>query len=270
MYEAIGVIVILVLLLLFSSIKILPEYQRGVVLTLGRYTGIKGPGLIILIPMVQRVIRVDTRVLVLDVPPQDVISRDNVSMQVTAVVYFRVVEADKAVLQVAQFYEATSQLAQTTLRSVMGQYELDEILTEREILNKKLQGILDEQTGPWGIKVTVVEIKDVNLNETMVRAIARQAEAERDRRAKIINAEGELQAAEKLSLAADRLVKSPQALQLRYLQTLVDISAGGKGSTIVFPLPLDLIAPLMQATRTGLAATRPTPAVGSPEPPTSD
>ncbi len=245
MFEFIGILIFLGLALLFSSVKVLPEYERGVVLTLGRYTGTKGPGLIILIPVVQRIIRVDTRVLVLDVPPQDVISRDNVSVQVTAVVYFRVVEADKAVLQVAQFYEATSQLAQTTLRSVLGQHELDGILTERDKLNKRIQEILDEQTGPWGIKVTVVEIKDVILNETMVRAIARQAEAERDRRAKVINAEGELQAAEKLSQAADRLVKSPQALQLRYLQTLIDMSTNGKSSTIVFPLPLDLIKPLM-------------------------
>ncbi|HEX7380716.1 MAG TPA: slipin family protein [Nevskiaceae bacterium] len=259
MLEFIGVIVILCIILLFMSLKILPEYERGVVLSLGRYTGTKGPGLIILIPMVQRIIRVDTRVLVLDVPPQDVISRDNVSVKVTAVVYFRVMEVDKAVLQVAQFYEATSQLAQTTLRAVLGQHELDEILTERDKLNQTLQEILDEQTGPWGIKVSNVEIKDVDLNETMVRAIARQAEAERNRRAKVINAEGELQASEKLSLAADRLVRSPQALQLRYLQTLADMSSGGKGTTIVFPLPLDLITPLMKSLR-----PTPTPPAAAP------
>ncbi|MDN5873850.1 MAG: slipin family protein [Sinobacteraceae bacterium] len=245
MFEFIGVLVVLAAILLFASLKILPEYQRGVVLTLGRYTGTKGPGLVILIPFVQRMIKVDTRILVLDVPPQEVISRDNVSASVTAVVYFRAIEPDKAVLQVAQFYEATSQLAQTTLRSVLGQHELDEILAERDKLNEMIQRILDEQTGPWGIKVTSVEIKDVEIDEKMVRAIARQAEAERDRRAKIIHAEGEFQAAKRLTDAADQLAKSPQALQLRYLQTLVDMSSNGKSSTIVFPLPLDLIKPLV-------------------------
>jgi regulator of protease activity HflC (stomatin/prohibitin superfamily) len=240
-----GIIVIAVIALLFSSIKVLPEYQRGVVLTLGRYTGTKGPGLVILVPMVQRMIRVDLRVTVLDVPPQDVISRDNVSVRVNAVVYFRVMEPDKSVLQVADFYQATSQLSQTRLRSVLGQHELDEILSQRDSINHSLQQILDEATDPWGIKITNVEIKDVDLNETMVRAIARQAEAERERRAKIIHAEGELQAAEKLRDAAAMLAQQPQALQLRYLQTLANMSNSGQTSTIVFPLPLDLLKPLL-------------------------
>jgi regulator of protease activity HflC (stomatin/prohibitin superfamily) len=214
---------------------------------LGRYTGTKGPGLVILMPIVQRMTRVDLRVTVMDVPPQDVISRDNVSVRVNAVVYFRVVGPDKSVLQVADFYRATSQLAQTRLRSVLGQHELDEILAKRDSLNQALQQILDEATDAWGIKITNVEIKDVDLNETMIRAIARQAEAERERRAKVIHAEGELQAAEKLRDAAAMLSQQPQALQLRYLQTLADMSSNGQSSTIVFPLPLDLIKPLMEA-----------------------
>jgi regulator of protease activity HflC (stomatin/prohibitin superfamily) len=253
MFGFVGVLVVFGAALFFSAIKVLPEYQRGVVLTLGRFTGIKGPGLVILIPVLQRMTRVDLRVNVMDVPPQDVISRDNVSVRVNAVVYFRVVEPDKAVLQVAQYYLATSQLAQTRLRSVLGQHELDEILTKRDSLNQNLQQILDEATDAWGIKITNVEIKDVDLNETMVRAIARQAEAERERRAKVIHAEGELQAAEKLRDAAAMLSQEPQALQLRYLQTLADMTGGGKSSTIVFPLPLDLIKPLMGA------ASRPEP-----------
>jgi len=238
-----GVIVIFVIALLSSSIKVLPEYQRGVVLTLGRYTGTKGPGLVILVPLVQRMIRVDLRVTVMDVPPQDVISRDNVSVRVNAVVYFRVMEPDKSVLKVENFYQATSQLSQTRLRSVLGQHELDEILSQRDSINHSLQQILDEATDPWGIKITNVEIKDVDLNETMVRAIARQAEAERERRAKVIHADGELQAAEKLRDAAAKLAEQPQALQLRYLQTLASMSSGGQSSTIVFPLPLDLVKP---------------------------
>jgi regulator of protease activity HflC (stomatin/prohibitin superfamily) len=242
-----GVVVIVVVLLLFLSIKVLPEYQRGVVLTLGRYTGIKGPGLVILVPIVQRMTRVDLRVTVMDVPPQDVISRDNVSVRVNAVVYFRVVEPDKSVLQVENFLQATSQLSQTRLRSVLGQHELDEILSQRDSINHSLQQILDEATDPWGIKVTNVEIKDVDLNETMVRAIARQAEAERERRAKVIHAEGELQAAEKLRDAAALLAQQPQALSLRYLQTMADMSNNGKASTIVFPLPMELIKPLLDA-----------------------
>ncbi len=242
-----GVLIAFAAMLIFSSIKVLPEYQRGVVLTLGRYTGTKGPGLVILIPMVQRMMRVDLRVTVMDVPPQDVISRDNVSVRVNAVVYFRVVEPDRAKLQVVDFYQATSQLAQTRLRSVLGQHELDDILTKRDALNQDLQKILDEATDPWGIKVANVEIKDVDLNESMIRAIARQAEAERERRAKVIHAEGELQASEKLRDAAAMLSQQPQALQLRYLQTLADMSSTGKTSTIVFPLPMDLIGPLMAA-----------------------
>ncbi|MDE2150512.1 MAG: slipin family protein [Gammaproteobacteria bacterium] len=249
MFGFVGVIVVLGAIVLFSSIKVLPEYERGVMLTLGRYTGVKGPGLIIMIPFVQRMIRVDLRVTVMDVPPQDVISRDNVSVRVNAVVYFRVVEPDKAVLQVSQFYAATSQLAQTRLRSVLGEHELDEILSQRESINHKLQSILDEATDPWGIKITNVELKDVDLNETMVRAIARQAEAERERRAKVIHAEGELQASEKLRDAAAMLSQQGQALQLRYLQTLADMAAGGKSSVVVFPLPLDLIKPLLAPDR---------------------
>jgi len=245
MFGFLGILVFVGAALLFSAVKVLNEYQRGVVLTLGRYTGTKGPGLVLLFPVVQRMTKVDLRVKVMDVPPQDVISRDNVSVRVNAVVYFRVVGPDKSVLQVADFYQATSQLAQTRLRSVLGQHELDEILSKRDSLNQALQQILDEATDPWGIKITNVEIKDVDLNETMIRAIARQAEAERERRAKVIHAEGELQAAEKLRDAAAMLSQQPQALQLRYLQTLADMSSSGKASTIVFPLPLDLIKPLL-------------------------
>jgi regulator of protease activity HflC (stomatin/prohibitin superfamily) len=245
MFGFLGILVAFGAALVFSAVKVLNEYERGVVLTLGRYTGTKGPGIIFLVPVIQRMTRVDLRVKVMDVPPQDVISRDNVSVHVNAVVYFRVVEPDKSVLQVADFYQATSQLAQTRLRSVLGQHELDEILSKRDSLNQSLQQILDEATDPWGIKITNVEIKDVDLNETMIRAIARQAEAERERRAKVIHAEGELQAAEKLRDAAAMLSQQPQALQLRYLQTLADMSSSGKSSTIVFPLPLDLIKPLL-------------------------
>lgn len=245
MFYSFDILLILGAMLLISSVKVLPEYQRGVVLSLGRYTGTKGPGLVLLIPIVQRMLRVDLRVTVMDVPPQDVISRDNVSVRVTAVVYFRVLDPAKSVLQVADFFQATSQLAQTRLRSVLGQHELDEILSQRESINRTLQTILDEATDSWGIKVVNVEIKDVDLNETMVRAIARQAEAERERRAKVIHAEGEMQAAEKLRDAAAMLSQQPQALQLRYLQTLADMASNGKSSTIVFPLPLDLIRPLM-------------------------
>ena len=250
MFGFVGVLVIIVILLLFSAVKILPEYQRGVVLTLGRYTGTRGPGLVLLLPGVQRMLRVDLRVTVMDVPPQDVISLDNVSVRVNAVVYFRVVEPDKSVLQVENYLQATSQLAQTRLRSVLGQHELDEILAQRDSINHTLQTTLDEATDPWGIKIMNVEIKDVDLNETMVRAIARQAEAERERRAKVIHAEGEYQAAEKLRDAAGLLSQQPQALQLRYLQTMADLGNSGKASTIVFPLPLDLVRPLMEALQT--------------------
>ncbi len=245
MFSFASVLIFLAAAFLFSAIKVLNEYERGVTFTLGRYTGIKGPGLVIVIPLIQSIMRVDLRTVVMDVPPQDVITRDNVSVKVNAVIYFRVVEPDKAILQVAHFYEATSQLAQTTLRSVLGQHELDDLLMERDKLNKDIQAILDKQTDPWGIKVSTVEIKHVDLDETMIRAMARQAEAERTRRAKVIHAEGEMQASAKLLEAATMLAKEPQALQLRYLQTLVDV-AGEKNSTIIFPLPMDLITPLMK------------------------
>ncbi|HEX7074908.1 MAG TPA: slipin family protein [Hyphomicrobiaceae bacterium] len=232
--------IVIILLILASAIKILREYERGVVFTLGRFWGVKGPGLIIIIPGIQQFVRVDMRTRVLDVPPQDVISRDNVSVRVNAVIYFRVIDAERAVIQVEEFESATSQLAQTTLRSVVGQHDLDEMLAARERINNRIQDILDEQTDAWGIKVSNVELKHVDLNETMVRAIAKQAEAERLRRAKVIDAEGELQASEKLRQAGDVLAQSPYALQLRYLSTLINI-AGERSSTIVFPVPMDLI-----------------------------
>lgn len=234
-----------VLLLLFSAIRILREYERGVIFLLGRFWKVKGPGFIIVIPLIQQMVRVDLRTIVMDVPSQDVISRDNVSVKVNAVVYFRVIEPDKAIIQVEDFYVATSQLAQTTLRSVLGQHELDEMLSERERLNTDVQSILDKQTDAWGIKVSNVEIKHVDLNESMVRAIAKQAEAERTRRAKVIHAEGEMQAAEKLLEAARILSQQSQALQLRYLQTLTEI-AGERSNTIVFPLPMDLVESLIK------------------------
>ena len=241
--------VILVLaLVLVSAIKVLREYERGVVFQLGRFWKVKGPGLILLIPVVQQMVRVDLRTIVMDVPPQDLITRDNVSVKVNAVVYFRVVDPQKAIINVEQFYEATSQLAQTTLRSVLGQHELDQLLAERDKLNDDIRAILDSQTDAWGIKVANVEIKHVDINETMVRAIARQAEAERVRRAKIIHAEGEQQAAQTLLDAARVLGADPRAIQLRYLQTLTEI-AGEKSSTIVFPLPMELLGPLLQRSR---------------------
>jgi regulator of protease activity HflC (stomatin/prohibitin superfamily) len=235
---------VIVLVLIASSIKILREYERAVVFLLGRFQAVKGPGLIIIIPVIQQMVRVDLRTVVLDVPPQDVITRDNVSVKVNAVVYFRVVDAQHAIIQVVNFLEATSQLAQTTLRAVLGKHELDELLSERERLNLDIQSILDSQTNAWGIKVSNVEIKHVDLNETMVRAIARQAEAERERRAKVIHAEGELQASEKLLQAANMLAQRTEAMQLRYLQTLTQI-AGDKASTIVFPMPIDIIGQLL-------------------------
>jgi len=222
-----------------SSLRILREYERGVTFMLGRFWKVKGPGLVVVVRGIQQMVKVDLRVIVLDVPPQDVITRDNVSVKVNAVVYFRAVDAQKAIIQVENFLAATSQLAQTTLRAVLGKHELDELLSEREKLNLDIQRILDSQTDAWGIKVTNVEIKHVDLNETMVRAIARQAEAERERRAKVIHAEGELQASVKLLEAAQMLAKAPQAMQLRYLQTLTQI-AGDKSSTIVFPVPMDI------------------------------
>ena len=238
------VIVVFVAALFFTTVKVLNEYERGVMFTLGRFTGIKGPGLILVAPMIQQMRKVDLRVIVLDVPKQDVISRDNVSVKVNAVVYFRIVDPGQAIIQVANVFDATSQLAQTTLRSVLGQHEMDDLLSQRDKLNADIQRILDQSTESWGIKVTKVEIKNVDLDETMVRAMARQAEAERTRRAKIIHAEGEQQAAQMLVQAAQLLSKEPAAMQLRYLQTLADIS-NEKSSTIVFPLPLDLIAPLL-------------------------
>jgi regulator of protease activity HflC (stomatin/prohibitin superfamily) len=232
-------IVMILIILLAFAIRILREYERGVVFTLGRFTGVKGPGLIILIPGIQKMVRVDLRTIVLDVPTQDVISHDNVSVHVNAVVYFRVVDPEKAIIQVENFYDATSQLAQTTLRSVLGRHELDEMLSEREQLNYDIQEILDKQTDAWGIKIANVEIKHVDLDESMVRAIARQAEAERERRAKVINAKGELEASENLLKAAEILAKNPLGIQLRYLQTMSDISSD-KTNTVVFPFPTDL------------------------------
>ena len=244
--------VAVLVLFVFSSIKILREYERGVIFLLGRFWKVKGPGLVIVILGIQQMVKVDLRVVTMDVPSQDVISRDNVPVKVNAVILFRVIDPEKAVIQVEDAREATSQLAQTTLRSVLGQHELDEMLSERDKLNRDIQLILDQHTDAWGIKVSNVEIKQVDLDEGMIRAIARQAEAERQRRAKIINAEGEQQAAQKLMEAAQTLMRQPQSIQLRYLQTLVEI-AGDKTSTIAFPLPLDLIEPLLGKGRQGTA-----------------
>ena len=235
-YIAVAVVVIFLI-----SFKILREYERAVVFTLGRYTGVKGPGVVVIVPFIQQFVRMELRTVVFDIPPQDVISRDNVSVRVNAVVYFRIINPEKAVIQVANYMEAISQLSQTTLRSVLGQHELDEMLSARDKLNINIQQILDEQTAAWGIKVANVEIKHIDLNESMVRAIAKQAEAERERRAKIIHAEGEMQASEKLLEAARILAQEPQALQLRYLQTLSNI-AEEKNSTIVFPIPIEMLS----------------------------
>jgi len=232
-------LLVLIILVIAYAIRILREYERGVVFTLGRFTGVKGPGLILLVPYVQQMVRVDLRTRVLDVPSQDVISHDNVSVRVSAVIYFRVIDAEKSTIQVEDFMMATSQLAQTTLRSVLGKHDLDEMLAERDRLNEDIQKILDSQTDAWGIKVATVEIKHVDINESMIRAIARQAEAERERRAKVINAEGEQQAAAKLLEAAEILSQQPQAMQLRYLSTL-NVIAGEKNSTIVFPFPMEI------------------------------
>jgi regulator of protease activity HflC (stomatin/prohibitin superfamily) len=237
-------VVVLLLVLLFSALRVLNEYERGVMFTLGRFTGIKGPGIVVVFPMVQQMRKVDLRVIVLNVPKQDVITRDNVSVKVNAVVYFRIIDAGKSIIQVANAYDATSQVAQTTLRSVVGQHEMDDLLAQRDKLNADLQRILDQATEVWGIKVSNVEIKDVDLDESMIRAMAKQAEAERTRRAKIIHAEGEAQAAQQLVEAAHSLAREPSALQLRYLQTLADISHE-KTQIIVFPLPLDLIKPFL-------------------------
>ena len=245
---ALYTILTLVVLFFVSAIRILREYQRGVIFLLGRFWKVKGPGLIIIIPLIQQMVRVDLRTIVMDVPTQDVISRDNVSVKVNAVVYFRVIEPERAIIQVEDFYMATSELAQTTLRSVLGQHELDEMLSERERLNADIQSSLDQQTDAWGIKVSNVEIKHVDLDESMVRAIAKQAEAERTRRAKVIHAEGEMQASQKLLEAARTLSQQSQALQLRYLQTLTEI-AGERSNTIVFPLPMDLVESLINRTK---------------------
>lgn len=235
-----------VLILLASAIKILQEYERGVVFRLGRLVGVRGPGLVIIVPLIDRLLRVSLRVVTLDVPAQDVITKDNVSIKVNAVVYFRVIDADKAIIEIEDFLYATSQIAQTTLRSVLGEIELDDLLTKREKINQRLQQIIDKATDPWGIKVSTVEVKHIDLPVEMQRAIARQAEAERDRRAKIIHAEGELQASEKLSAAANILSREPISVQLRYLQTLSDI-ATENNSTTLFPIPIDLFKPIIQA-----------------------
>jgi regulator of protease activity HflC (stomatin/prohibitin superfamily) len=243
-----AVLLPLLVLLVASSLRILREYQRGVVFQLGRFWKVKGPGLVLVIPGIQQMVRVDLRVVTMDVPPQDVISRDNVSVKVNAVVFFRVVDPAKAIIQVEDFLVATSQLAQTTLRVVLGKHELDEMLAERERLNLDVQRILDEQTDDWGIKVTNVEIKHNDLNDSMVRAIARQAEAERERRAKVIHADGEKQAAVALLEAAQMLARQPEAMQLRYLQTMTQV-AGDRASTVVLPLPLDLLGAMLGKTR---------------------
>ena len=246
-FDSLSVIIplVVIVMLLVSMIKILREYERGVIFMLGRFWGVKGPGLIIVIPGLQQMLRVDLRTMVLDVPTQDVISRDNVSVKVNAVLYFRVVDPERAIIQVEDYYEATSQLAQTTLRSVLGQHELDDMLAAREKLSTNIQTILDQQTDGWGIKVTHVEMKQVDLNESMVRAIAKQGEAERERRAKVIHAEGELQASAKLLESAQTLAKQPEAMQLRYLQTLTEI-ASDKSNTIVFPLSMERIGSLVK------------------------
>jgi regulator of protease activity HflC (stomatin/prohibitin superfamily) len=242
-----GVIIlgIIVLMFLWSAIKILPEYERGVVFFLGKYQSVKGPGLVIIIPVIQRMVKISLRTVTMDVPQQEVITRDNVSVRVNAVVYFRVVAPEKAIIAIENYLYATSQLAQTTLRSVCGQAELDELLIEREKINKQIQGILDRQTDPWGIKVSIVEVKGIDLPDEMKRAMAKQAEAERERRAKIIHAEGEMQASAKILEAAETLSKNPVSLQLRYLQTLTEVAAE-KNSTTIFPLPLDFIKPFLK------------------------
>lgn len=241
MFIVYSVLAVIVLIFLFNFFFILREYERAVVFTLGRFWKVKGPGLILIVPFVQQIVRVELRIVVMDIPPQDVISRDNVSVRVSAVVYFRVIDAERAVIQVEDYYMAVSQLAQTTLRSVLGQHELDEMLANRTKLNTNVQQILDEHTDAWGIKISMVEIKNIDINESMIRAIARQAEAERERRAKIIHADGELQASEKLLEAAKVLAQAPQALQLRYLQTLATIGEE-KNTTVVFPIPMEFFS----------------------------
>ena len=243
----VAIVAALIIVVLYNTIKILKEYERGVIFLLGRFQKVKGPGLIILVPGIQKMVKVDLRVMVLDVPTQDVISRDNVSVRVNAVIYFRIVDPEKSIIRVANVFEATSQLSQTTLRSVLGQHELDDMLAERDRLNEDIQTILDQRTDNWGIKVANVEIKHVDLDESMIRAIAQQAEAERSRRAKVINAEGEKQAATMIAEAANILASEEQGLQVRYLQTLKEI-ANEKTNTIVFPMPLELVEPIMHFT----------------------
>lgn len=257
----IAIIVILILMFLYASIKILREYERGVVFTLGRFTGTKGPGLILLYPFIQQMVRVDLRVIVDEVPPQDVISRDNVSVKVSAVIYLRVVDAEKAIIQVNNYLAATSQLAQTTLRWVLGKHDLDQMLAERDKLNSDIQDVLDKQTEAWGIKVSNVELKRIDLDESMVRAIARQAEAERERRAKVIAASGELQASSELAEAADKLTASPGALQLRTLQTLAEV-ATERNSTLIFPIPVELLSMFRPLEPTVTIADTPPPSEG--------
>jgi regulator of protease activity HflC (stomatin/prohibitin superfamily) len=240
-----GVVILLLVFIILSAVRVLREYERGVIFRLGRFVAAKGPGLFLLIPIVDRMVKVSLRLVTFDVPPQDVITRDNVSIKVNAVVYFRVMEPEKAVISVEDFFYATSQLSQTTLRSVLGQHELDELLAQRESLNSRLQTILDERTDSWGIKVTAVEIKHVDLPQEMQRAMARQAEAERDRRAKVINAEGEFQASKKLAEAATIIGDHPMALQLRYLQTLTEVASEGNTTTL-FPIPIDLFRPFLK------------------------
>ncbi|MEE8543392.1 MAG: SPFH domain-containing protein [Gammaproteobacteria bacterium] len=266
-FEPFFILIAALVALLYSAIKILREYERGVIFLLGRFWKVKGPGLIIVIPGIQKMVRVDLRTIVMDVPPQDVISRDNVSVKVSAVIYFRIMDPEKAIIQVENRVEATSQLAQTTLRSVVGQHELDDMLAEREKLNADIQKILDHTTESWGVKVTNVEIKHIDLDESMIRAIAAQAEAERARRAKVIHAEGEFQASQKLSEAAGVLSGQPQALQLRYLQTLTEISSERNTHTIVFPLPLDLIKPIYDRLTAPAQAPAKPPAKAPPKAP---
>jgi regulator of protease activity HflC (stomatin/prohibitin superfamily) len=256
----VGLLAVFVLIVLASSIRILREYERGVIFRLGRLIAQKGPGLILLIPIIDRMVRVDLRTVTLTVPPQEVITKDNVTVRVNAVAYFRVIDPNRAITEVENFLVATSQISQTTLRSVLGKAELDALLSERERLNVELQQIIDEQTEPWGVKVSTVEVKDVELPTDMQRAIARQAEAERERRAKIISADGEFQAAEKLSQAAEIFSRHPATLQLRYLQTLLDIGVN-QNSTIIFPLPLDMVKPFL-----GLEESGGQPGKGEPEP----
>src|SRR5689334_19139662 len=263
-----GVVVFFGIILLATSIRVLREYERGVVFRLGRLIGQKGPGLIFLIPIIDRMVRVDLRTVTLNIPPQEVITRDNVPARVNAVAYFRVIDPNNAIVEVENFLLATSQIAQTTLRSVLGKADLDQLLSERERLNEDLQKIIDEQTEPWGVKVSTVEIKDVEIPEQMQRAMARQAEAERERRAKIINSEGEFQAAQKLTDAADIISTNPSALQLRYLQTLLEIGSN-ENTTVVFPLPIDMLEPFLEVARANREA-KPTGPRPAPEPPAEE